>query len=109
MNQELKQKWIDALRSGKYKQGTGRLKQIINGESTFCCLGVLCDVAGLEWHLRNENIYGIEMPDSRINTAGLGDSPLFEISNEEQIKLWTFNDVRGHSFAEIANYIEINL
>lgn len=40
MNPEIKAKWIAALRSGKYKQGTGQLKQ----EDRFCCLGVLCDL-----------------------------------------------------------------
>jgi hypothetical protein len=40
MKQEIKQKWVKALRSGKYKQGEGRLKQ----KDTFCCLGVLCDL-----------------------------------------------------------------
>jgi len=34
-------KWVAALRSGKYEQGTGQLR---NGD-TYCCLGVLCDVA----------------------------------------------------------------
>lgn len=50
MDKELKQKWVDALRSGKYIQGTGTLCQINNnsGERRYCCLGVLADVAGLE-------------------------------------------------------------
>lgn len=33
-------KFIAALRSGKYKQGTGQLRV----EDTFCCLGVACDI-----------------------------------------------------------------
>ena len=32
--------WLEALRSGKYKQGRRFLRN--NGE--FCCLGVLCDI-----------------------------------------------------------------
>lgn len=41
--------WIAALRSGKYKQGRAKLKQRdVAGEQTYCCLGVLCEVAGLE-------------------------------------------------------------
>lgn len=38
-----KQAWIDALRSGKYVQGDGWLNKF----DTHCCLGVLCEVAGL--------------------------------------------------------------
>lgn len=49
MTPELKQKWIDALRSGRYAQGKERLVQHDNdtGESTYCCLGVLGNIAGL--------------------------------------------------------------
>lgn len=35
------QKWVAALRSDEYKQGTGRLR----GVAGFCCLGVACDLA----------------------------------------------------------------
>ena len=52
MNQEIKQKWIDALLSGKYKQGRGLLRQ---NDDEYCCLGVLCDLhaqeTGGEWAL----------------------------------------------------------
>ena len=44
MNTEIKQKWVDALRSGEYQQATGRLR----GYSGFCCLGVLCDLYAQE-------------------------------------------------------------
>lgn len=37
MNQVIKERWIRALRSGRYKQSQGRL---YDGEG-FCCLGVL--------------------------------------------------------------------
>lgn len=40
MNENVK-KWVAALRSGKYKQGTCALNK--NGK--FCCLGVACEVA----------------------------------------------------------------
>lgn len=47
--QELIEKWLEALESGKYKQGVNRL--VKNDEKyghRFCCLGVACDVAGLD-------------------------------------------------------------
>lgn len=40
MNAEVKQKWLDALRSGEYKQAKSALR---NGDG-YCCLGVLCDL-----------------------------------------------------------------
>jgi hypothetical protein len=41
MKAELKQKWLEALRSGKYKQGQAVLR---TSADRFCCLGVLCDI-----------------------------------------------------------------
>ncbi len=50
MNQEVKEKWLVALRSGDYKQSKFKLK---DGDNGFCCLGVLSDLyakeKGLEW------------------------------------------------------------
>lgn len=36
-------RWADALRSGEYKQATGKLRLITNPEY-YCCLGVACKV-----------------------------------------------------------------
>lgn len=46
MNQEVKAKWLAALRSGQYKQGPGYLRR----NDQFCCLGVLCDLFAKEGH-----------------------------------------------------------
>ena len=44
MNNNAK-KWLRALRSGEYKQEAGGLHSIDQeGTSTFCCLGVACDL-----------------------------------------------------------------
>lgn len=40
MKPEIKQKWIEALLSGEYKQANGVLRK----DTNFCCLGVLCDL-----------------------------------------------------------------
>ena len=46
MNPEVKQKWIDALRSGNYEQGSEKLRNV----SGYCCLGVLCDLYAQEYN-----------------------------------------------------------
>src|SRR6478752_3145258 len=46
MDKKLKAEWLAALRSGKYKQGQGGLHNP-DGD-TYCCLGVLCDVARIK-------------------------------------------------------------
>ena len=40
MNRRVKKEWIEALRSGDYEQGKGRLC----GDGGFCCLGVVADL-----------------------------------------------------------------
>lgn len=46
-----RRKWVKALRSGKYEQGRGLLK---DSQGAFCCLGVACDISGLgEWYAGN--------------------------------------------------------
>lgn len=34
--------WVEALRSGEFEQGVGKLK---DGDGKYCCLGVACEVA----------------------------------------------------------------
>lgn len=48
MNPEIKAQWVAALRSGEYWQGQGRLAAATeesDPEISYCCLGVLCDLA----------------------------------------------------------------
>jgi len=45
MKQNVMKKWVKALRSGKFKQGSGTLKQFNKqGQTQHCCLGVLCEL-----------------------------------------------------------------
>jgi hypothetical protein len=41
VNPQIKQLWVDALRSGEYPQTIGTLRS----PDGFCCLGVLCQLA----------------------------------------------------------------
>lgn len=46
MNLEVEARWVAALRSGRYVQGTDSLHAVdATGRATFCCLGVLCELA----------------------------------------------------------------
>ena len=44
MNPQVKEKWVNALRSGEYSQCDGKLRSA----DGFCCLGVLCDLYSQE-------------------------------------------------------------
>lgn len=54
MDKLIKSQWLQALRSGKYEQCKGSLKD----KGAYCCLGVLCDLHarafGGGWDSRNK-------------------------------------------------------
>lgn len=47
---ELVRKWIEALRSGEYKKAKHLLMSLTKTQRkpSFCCLGVLCEIKGVE-------------------------------------------------------------
>jgi hypothetical protein len=46
VNPEIKERWLEALRSGEYKQGRKLLSSVAeDGTVSYCCLGVLCELA----------------------------------------------------------------
>lgn len=106
MNPEIKQQWVAALRSGEYKQGDAYLRQ---GDS-FCCLGVLCDVAvkaGLNVHVKSSAVstlydgHSAFLPDSVQDWAGLASCD----PRAGNMELSTRNDT-GSTFEEIADLID---
>lgn len=107
MDAEIKKKWVEALRSGRYKQGYGRL----HGDNNYCCLGVLCDVIdNTKWYKGN---YSSEFVYVYKNVSCLGHVPLslrkeIGMSLDQHNKLCRMND-NGDSFETIANHIEENL
>jgi hypothetical protein len=65
MNPQLKQSWIAALRSGRYHQGRGRLRErTLKGGAYFCAMGVLFDLIAtpMQWSR-------LTMPGSRVGTT----------------------------------------
>lgn len=56
VNQAIKQKWVKALVSGKYRQG----RLYLYDRNTYCCLGVLGAVCGIS----NDAMDNAMMPDA---------------------------------------------
>jgi hypothetical protein len=76
MNKEYKQKWVEALRSGEYKQGKGVLR---SKSDEYCCLGVLCDIVDPE---------GWTTPDSACGRCHFDDqSTVLPLSIAERVGL----------------------
>jgi len=137
MKQNIMKKWINALRSGKYKQGTETLKQYNSkGNAQHCCLGVLCELYNQEMKknkkktlpekvYNNDFPYGYTrfgnkldyLPKEVMNWAGMKNSmgefytgiTWFGDYEVEKIResLADLND-NGKKFKTIANIIEKN-
>lgn len=109
MNQEIKQRWIEALRSGKYTQTQGNLRDHIG----YCCLGVLCDLYTKEHNedWEDDNSFANQtavLPSCVIQWAGLV-YPNPDISyGGENTSLAGVNDDEV-PFSEIADLIEEQL
>ena len=119
MRVEIKKMWLDALRSGEYKQGQLALRT----DDKFCCLGVLCDLhhknsdAELNWEYCGDNSRRMYCPKTYagddaflpkivMDWAGLA---YYECSESIILsKLANCND-SGSDFLEIANIIEAEL
>lgn len=114
-NKENIRKWVDALRSGEFKQTTGRLR---NDAGEYCCLGVACEVAikdGIDLvpfddgYLRPELLgyTGGTMPVAVREWLGLSGDPIIG-TGEFGLPLSAIstNDSHGWSFDQIADAIE---
>ncbi|NBO72453.1 MAG: hypothetical protein EBU66_19235 [Bacteroidetes bacterium] len=128
MNPQVKEKWIDALRSGKYEQGSEKLRSV----DGYCCLGVLCDLyaqeQNKEWDLKGideENHQVMDywyfdgesefLPDSVREWAGITfNNPKVRVDVTEnddeddwfyQDEIANLNDT-GYTFEELSKLIQ---
>ncbi len=123
MNEQVKQDWIKALRSGEYKQTKTNLRK----DDCYCAYGVLCDLYGKEKNINwgkdklspTPSVYSfMDMwgcpPDEVFDWAGLSDKGLglnaaTRALAKKKDQVVHLNDKHGASFSEIADYIEKNL
>ena len=112
MKPEVKEQWLEALRSGDYEQGRHYLAHTDGGH---CCLGVLAKACGDSeawvgaFYRGNRQVLNMD-PDTGLDEFGLSDIT--------RSKLMDMNDgVTGpegfrqapKSFDEIADWIEANI
>ena len=117
-------KWVKALRSGEFKQGTGTLRTVKpHGEPAYCCLGVVCELMRREEPERfswdeggGSKCYFVEqggemerdfLSNAAVKWLGVDDrDPLFVMpSGHEQEHASDLNDNRDLSFYGIAKRI----
>lgn len=100
---DFKAKWLEALRSGEYKQG----RFALCSDGKYCGLGVACAIQGVEdlggGHISRvgiqDEIFG-EVPDVLRGIAN--NNPVVSI-------LVKMNDADKATFLEIADWIQENL
>jgi hypothetical protein len=91
IDKDIKEKWVEALRSGEFKQGRGQFQS----RGALCCIAVgFSIVAPSEDITRHTTACGMD---------ALG------LTEKQKNALVLMNDDDGKSFAEIADYIEANL
>lgn len=117
MDPEVKGRWIEALRSGQYKQGAHQLK---TPDGCNCCLGVLAEINAIP-HFRREGsnttYYDFSEDDRRDadvpdNYCGLDHLAICELihlndSGVYDEKVGKYSD--PYTFVQIADFIEANL
>jgi hypothetical protein len=115
---EMFEKWVEALRSGEYKQTTEVLRS--REGDCYCCLGVLCNLidpttwdrpffyAGWSWN----NEPGEGLPELVAELYGIEEGPA-TVPSGEKITIRDISDDSlaglndsGATFAEIADVIE---
>ncbi len=116
MDPEIRAQWVAALRSGNYRQGKGTLRR--DSDGTFCCLGVLCELAVAAGVTdRQPSGYGrggwwsaSALPISVQEWAGLAnpDPRVFDPLSGRVRSLASLNDrdTEGRTFDQIAVLIE---
>ena len=96
-------KWCNALRSGKYKQGKGRLQR----QEGYCCLGVACHV----FIPKNKIVLHSGLMDG-YNPDDQPSAPIWldkindRLENISGKYLTQLNDNAGFTFDEIADVLE---
>ena len=97
MSEKILRKWVEALESGDFEQGRGRLRRSVFGNPKYCCLGVA------------DKIFDLHVPENK----GVYDDhfqSFLGISSGHESKYVNMNDGSGSrgqpaSFTEIAAQI----
>lgn len=106
MKRDVRDMWVEALRSGEFSQTRNALKK----HDGHCCLGVLCEIhpdvqfedgPGGDTAVHTAYRHHNELPSSLLTAI--------ELSRFQMGRLMILNDDEHMSFDQIAEHIEKNL
>lgn len=101
MNKEIKEKWIEALESGKYRKGGGHLRYTMTGGNMLhCCLGVLCE---LHHQITGQGIWESE----RWYRVGVGIESGSGTVLPKEVKVWAEMETAAGEFILDADDTEV--
>ena len=109
MNKEIAKRWVDAARSGEYKQTRFALKR----NNCFCFLGLLCELHreefGGKWERKLHGVvymgYRCSLPAEVCEWAGIVNQNVMTKDNESH-HLSHLNDTKLFTFEQLANLVE---
>ncbi len=101
---EFATKWVDALRSGAYKQTCSAAQ--LKSEDCYCVLGVGAVVGGFEFEDDGDNAFmnGIDIYDF-VDSFGKNRN----VGGNLSVTIYRLNDGDGLSFNDLADWIETNV
>ena len=113
MNPKVKKKWLAALtrpdtEPGWYKKAKHRLVQTDDGVDSFCCLGVLNNLA-IEEGILDPGYWNDEHRTWKTCTIPIVVQEWAGINPETCRSLATINDHSGDTFEEVVEHIKTNL
>lgn len=103
-------KWVPALRSGRYEQG----KEYLCRDNKYCCLGVACELLGELKRAKVRGNYLATKDEGRVESLEHRIAHKLKMScngtlkwsgNEHMVSLAGMND-DGMSFEQIADFLE---
>ena len=108
MDKELKERWVNALRTGLYEQTKGVLYRPESGQ--FCAMGVLCDIQGAQWNsdpLAPSWPINAEDEDVDADERATCLMPLrYGLTCDQQGEICELNDSNELTFEQIAEYVD---
>lgn len=108
MKKDVADKWVAALRSGKFQQGKTYLSQ----DGKFCCLGVLCEVLQIPKVTISGDRVAYGLPPYGVNVLPDDAKIIAKMASTNgdrglgKTDLWQLNDVDNYTFDQIADIIE---
>lgn len=111
-----RKRWIEALRSGNYKQGKNRLCTLTADDPYYCCLGVAYEIFKDQFGIETIDYHSVRRYDGEAayikhrvlqNALGIAQNGQFQEPIHGRYSLVSLND-DGFTFEEIADIIEKN-